>query len=298
MLLPVPLRESFDGENPWVRRLVGWPLARASWRTRLGLAAMVLVLACLGAGFGASFALRDAGLMATTGSLAYALLVTWAFLAPSLGALARRRLDFDPCLPESLASPLPDRAYLAPVHGRLVVQSAFGGLLHALVAAFCLALVIHPDARLANALAVESLLRMVLRMMAFGRIHTTAGTVDLWLCAAFAVVATANYTAGVYLHGSMLARMCQRAPMANVNGGVLTALQILLMMTLLAARFLTVRHFLQGVFGWPGGTTGLLVYFLAAEGAVLLLRVAWARWTWRRLLADAFEETRRHAAGA
>ncbi|MDK2973157.1 MAG: hypothetical protein PWP23_2912 [Candidatus Sumerlaeota bacterium] len=290
-MLPLSLRESFDGENPWVRRLVGWPPWRASWRTRLAYGAMGAGLAAFATGGAAAFLSRDAGWTTAMGSLSYALLIAWAFIAPSLGAQARRKLDYDVCLPESLATPLPARAYLAPVHGRIVVQTLFGGVLHAVAASFILLLLVFPDARMGNAIAVESLMRMVLRMMSFGRIESTASPLDLWLCGGVALLATANYMAGIYLHGSMLARICQRSPLANVQGGLLTAAQIVLMMLLLGTRFITARYFLQGLFQWPQTTTELLVYFLTVEALFAGVRFAWARWTWQRILEQALDET-------
>lgn len=293
-LWPLSLRESFDFGNPWVRRATGLGFARAQRKERL-LRALAFALA-LGmiATWIAAYAIDDPVLFERLGDISWALCVGLAFVAPSLGAAARRRIDYDPCLPESLATPVTDRQYIASLHGAVLLDTSLAFLIAGAVAAGLWAAIAIPTAASSNSLIADSLLRVYLRMIDYQRMTNESAPLLPWLAGAAAIVLTANYAAGFYLHSSILAGHCQRDRMANFNGGVMTTLLIMLMMLLLFVRYFGVLDVAMRLFPREARPLAAPVMLIVIDGAVLAARLWWARRVWQQTLDTAMDATRGH----
>ncbi|MBX3727864.1 MAG: hypothetical protein KF858_01665 [Candidatus Sumerlaeia bacterium] len=265
---PISLRESFDTTNPWVVRLTGLARGRSSFLGLPGFlalgVALFVVLGALASGT------RDETTLLLIGGPAYLLLVALAFLAPAFGASTRNRIDGDPALAESLATPLPDRAYVAAMHGRIAMLSVCGFVVFGIAAgAVCLA-----------TLRVSSVHLPADSVVGFRRAVVIA-----------ILILSANYAAGILLHATLLANVCQKAPKARLKGGALTAVILIVMSALLVGRL---AFYLMVLEAFSQGMKGLLVIPCVLDGLLGVTRLAWAHCLWARMLAHAMNETRPH----
>lgn len=265
---PISLRESFDTTNPWVVRLTGFGRERVR-PTDLRVVMAIAVVLFLGLGVAGLFA-RTENMLLLVGGLAYALLVALAFLAPAFGARTRQRIDNDPRLHECLATPLPDRAYVAAMHGRIVTLALLGAVVAA-IAGCCVILLIF---RSMDELGFRSHPALIL----------TTGLLTV-------LVGSASYASGILLHASLLASICQLAPGTRLHGGILTAV-ILIVMALLFVGWLLVWLLAFGI--QVGGFNAAFILPLLFDVGLCAMRMASARQTWNLILANAMNETRQH----
>lgn len=187
-------------------------------------------------------------------------LVTFAFLAPSLGAQARRTFDRSPLLVCSLATPSGAKEIAAGLQH---------GLRNLALCGFWIAVIIGAGVVLAQLLTLELSLGSLLRRYPFtfslalvnGAYLLEARQVaaSFLLFAVFCVSAF-NYAAGIYLHASLLAMRCQLDPRSLVNGAVHTGLLILWMILLQLMYFgavIGLMHLPHSLFG--GGGSSILL---------------------------------------
>lgn len=265
---PISLRESFDTTNPWVVRLTGFGRERTSQTDlRLSVAAGLVLFLVLGV---AGLTVRNEDALFLIGATGYLLLVALALLAPALGASTRLRIDGDPALPELLTTPLPDRAYVAGMHGRILLLSVFGAVLYGIAGTTVLLATLKASGT-----------PITLRFL-----DDLGGIVPLAM-----VVLAVNYGAGVLVHATWLASICQRAPRARTRGGLLTAALLVVMAVLLVPRL---SLYALALVGLSKGKASMFLVPCALDGLLAVVRLLWARRLWERILATAMNETRQH----
>lgn len=286
-LLAFSLRESFDGENPWVRRLSGGerrlPRGCAFALAYPAFLAILWTVVLL-------FELRGMASVILMGS--YVLAAVGALLAPALGAVVRSQLDSDECLVDSLLSPLPDRSYLAALHGRILWIVATHLPAYAVTASAIAVALRHPVPKDAFA-PPPYVLHMFFKFLGFSDIPSLAG-VPVLLVVIACVAVVACYGAGVYLHASMLASVCSLSPTARSRGGALTVLLVVVMPALIWAR-IAIPWRMAVVDHW--GVAAHLGFVAVVETGWTFGRLLLARWVWRGAQRTAMAETRRYLIG-
>jgi len=288
-LFAFSLRESFDGENPWVRRLSGIGRRRALPIGCMFALANPLFLASL---WTAVLAFELRALASSILIASYVLAVMGALVAPAMGAMMRGRLDSDECLVDSLLSPLPDRSYLAALHGRVLWIVATHLPAYAVTASAVAVALCHPVPKDAFA-PPPYVLHLYFKFLGFSDIPSLAGVpVVLVVIACVAVVVC--YGAGVYLHASMLASVCSLSPTARSHGGALTVLLVVVMPAMIWAR-IALPWRMAVVDHW--GVAVHLGFVAVVETGWAFGRLLLARWVWRGAQRTAMAETRRYLIG-
>lgn len=285
-MLAYSLRESFDRENPWVRRLTGFGGSRGGRRQRAGIASFLVVAALLAVAWTLALAFGHRQFSSALVTVSYTLAVFLALAAPASGAAARAALDSDPCLRESLASPVTDRQYVAALHGR-VLMVAFVGLAAYGVSAAAIAVALSLGEPSAVFDPPPYVLHLFFRYVGFAQVPTFDATSLLLVLAA--VLATAlSYAAGAYLHATLLAAVCSLAPNSRSRGGILTVALVVALPLLL---FLRLGLPAMLLFESPSAER-LLVLIATVECTFAALRLWLARIVWRRMERTALSETR------
>lgn len=289
-MFPFTLRESFDRDNPWFGQITGLAGTRRRLLEAMRLAVLAACAAAFAALWGWALARRDSDLLRLLAHVSYTVMVVGAFMAPAVGASARARFDHSPLAKPSFLTPLGARSVLVAMHGRLLLATLSAGAFAAVVLGGLVALAATADPAFAqgvnwtllNMAVFSSGLWEIIR----GELPRATGVP---LAAAVAVAALANFCAGVYLRGSLLARQCQVAPDARLNGGLLTALLIALMMLSFMLRFGATRS-IDAYAPWP---VAPLVFLLAMESGLAAGRFTVARQAWATMERDGMEDTRR-----
>jgi hypothetical protein len=281
------LRESFDVEgNPAVRRLLGIGLGAR----RKGMP-LIQQLLCL-----LPFVLTALWLAGITGawetftgnvaSLTYVMWVIIGFGAPAFGAAIRRSFDRDPFLQELLTTGLTERQVVAGLQGAVLM-----------LAGSAAATVLLPGAGLLAALLIDdtmnpppySLWLLFLLMGYGGYPPLTAEPLVLAGAALFLVGASASFGAGIYLHSTLLARLCQIDPRTKFQGGLLTAaIGVALPLFLLLRLFLPLR----GLVLLGAGSAGLFFAAAAIELVTAAVRFGIGRRLFARMPGRVLDITR------
>ncbi len=218
--LPFSIRESFGQTgNPLAARLSGFcpPGLRRRFPSRLRYLAFMppLLMMAWVVGLLAGWQV----FLSKVGELTYLVWILTAFGAPALGAAIRRSFDTDPVLPELLASPMSEKDYLAALHGPVLILSMVAFAMAFLPGAGLLAALYHEPAMKPPPYT----LHLLFKLMGFGGYPEVGSLSRLVLASAFLVTASLNFACGVYLHASILARICQIDPKTKAKGGFMTA---------------------------------------------------------------------------
>jgi hypothetical protein len=261
-LLPISTVESFDPDNPYVRRLIGAPGARTKsvrWAKLFGCA----ILPILGGWWIIESLPRLQGPNVVSGGSQAALaasccLILMAMaLGPLAGWRARWRLETDPILPELLLATASNRAPLAGLHGLVLIWTGATARATWLLVAFLLSLIWS---------------EVEIRSSRYGvlppSIHWGMALSTLFV----ASFGAANWVAGFYLRTSQAA-----LPTETPHG------ELLLTFFGFCARWAFYLSFLGGgdCISGPSEPAAFCLFLVVMEGAIAASRISRAQTLWK-----------------
>lgn len=293
-----------ESANPWDALfsglgIFGWRRRRRFWFL-LVVAVATLHFVWLLAGVAG-----EPGFAVHLAVFATVMLVTYAFLAPSLGAQARRTFDRSPLLVAALSTPAgSDEVCIALRRG--LRRLALHGFLFATLTAGTVLLVqaLLPGTLYGEELRTHPVTFVVAYVSGAFLVDPDAGWRNLLLVPAFAAAA-ANYAAGIYRHSTRLAMLCQLDPRTLARGGVLTGGLVLWTIFLQPVYFVSILMAAEAIkwfAGQPaGGAPNITSWAPAAMvvfGVAAVARAVQAEAIWRGAApTEVFETTRAWACG-
>jgi hypothetical protein len=304
-------KETLDPYNPWHRHLMPRWLR---WVTPRPWAFLVLLLlTVIGFGWGAYYAVEEwkqgEGLFVwRIYDALYVGAVFMAFLAAGMGSKARLQVEGSSLFPDSLLTPLPERAYFCAMHGKLLTLAVLGSLPALLLAVWMASsffwapveVIVQMYQSNPAMLPFETAgFRPFAYITSYHQMLRSATPWTPYLFSVLAMVCYVSWVVGYYLHGLILFQTSHHQPGARVHGGAMTLLLMILIMMMFLIRFAILPRML-GFSSYAFGsdlTDSLIVYFIAQEFLFMGFRLLLMYWIWKRILKKGFVHSRRRFFG-